>query len=76
MKDIYGEKQYKRESKKMSDEELEPHAAESGKRLFWATPVFDGAFSLKTSTYAGKKGFADSGQIDLYDGRTGEMFDR
>ena len=41
-----------------------------------ATPVFDGAKEHDIEAALDKAGLAHSGQVVLYDGRTGEQFDR
>ena len=41
-----------------------------------ATPVFDGAIEPEINAMLEKAGLEDSGQSTLYDGRTGEAFDR
>jgi DNA-directed RNA polymerase subunit beta len=41
-----------------------------------ATPVFDGAREPDIVTMLGRAGLAASGQVTLFDGRTGEPFDR
>ncbi|MBH1999107.1 MAG: DNA-directed RNA polymerase subunit beta [Sphingomonadaceae bacterium] len=41
-----------------------------------ATPVFDGAREADVSAMLSLAGLATSGQSDLYDGRTGDRFDR
>ena len=41
-----------------------------------ATPVFDGAREKDIVEMLGRAGLASSGQVTLYDGRTGETFDR
>ncbi len=41
-----------------------------------ATPVFDGAHENDINRMLDMAGLPTSGQIDLYDGRTGEKFDR
>jgi len=41
-----------------------------------ATPVFDGAHEEDINQMLDLAGLPTSGQIDLYDGRTGEKFDR
>lgn len=41
-----------------------------------ATPVFDGASGEDINNMLSMAGLPTSGQIDLYDGRTGEKFDR
>ncbi|WP_229428755.1 DNA-directed RNA polymerase subunit beta [Microvirga pudoricolor] len=42
----------------------------------FATPVFDGAKEADIEAMLQKAGFDPSGQVTLYDGRTGEPFDR
>jgi DNA-directed RNA polymerase subunit beta len=49
-------------------------AAEEGVSI--ATPVFDGAVEPISTSCAEDRGFNVSGQSTLYDGRTGEEFDR
>jgi DNA-directed RNA polymerase subunit beta len=41
-----------------------------------ATPVFDGASEEEIKGMLAKAGLPESGQVALYDGRTGEAFDR
>jgi len=41
-----------------------------------ATPVFDGAKEADVNDALRRAGFSESGQSDLYDGRTGEKFSR
>ncbi|MEK6541975.1 MAG: DNA-directed RNA polymerase subunit beta [Pseudomonadota bacterium] len=41
-----------------------------------ATPVFDGAVEADVTEMLTRAGLDPSGQVDLYDGRTGECFDR
>src|SRR3546814_8294233 len=41
-----------------------------------ATPVFDGAREADVSEMLELAGLDSSGQVELYDGRTGEQFDR
>lgn len=42
----------------------------------FATPVFDGATESSITGELARAGFPESGQVGLYDGRTGEKFDR
>lgn len=76
LKDVYGEKQYKREIEKLSDEELDLMIPNLKRGVPMATPVFDGATGDDINMMLEKAGLPTSGQIDLYDGRTGEKFDR
>ena len=57
---------------------LEVHLGLVCKQLGWkiATPVFDGATGDDINMMLEKAGLPTSGQIDMYDGRTGEKFDR
>ena len=41
-----------------------------------ATPVFDGAGESDIEDFLDKADLDPSGQVDLYDGRTGNKFDR
>ncbi len=76
LKDVYGEKQYNREIANMSDEELDLMIPNLKRGVPMATPVFDGATGDDINEMLSKAGLPTSGQIDLYDGRTGEKFDR
>ena len=62
------------------DELDDPSVAELGENLRRgvpiATPVFDGAREKDIVEMLAKAGLAGSGQATLYDGRTGEPFDR
>ncbi|KFG69282.1 DNA-directed RNA polymerase subunit beta [Microvirga sp. BSC39] len=64
------------EIEQASDEEL----AELGNKLRrgvpFATPVFDGAKESDIEVMLQKAGLDPSGQVTLYDGKTGEPFDR
>src|SRR3546814_12919876 len=42
----------------------------------FGTPVFDGAREGDVSAMLERAGLDPSGQVDLYDGRTGDRFDR
>ncbi|AQS41283.1 MAG: DNA-directed RNA polymerase subunit beta [Candidatus Tokpelaia hoelldobleri] len=59
------------------DEESVVRLAEQMKRgVSIATPVFDGANDADINAALEQTGLATSGQVTLYDGRTGEAFDR
>ena len=76
LKEIYGEKQYKKEIATLTeDEKLEMISNLKG-GIPMATPVFDGATGDDINNMLAMAGLPTSGQIDLYDGRTGEKFDR
>jgi len=62
--------------KKMSDDELVDFAHLYKKGVHMATPVFDGASEEEITKLIDIAGFDESGQSVLYDGRTGEPFDK
>ena len=57
---------------------LETHLGWAAERLGFrvATPVFDGAREEEIHEALREAGLPEDGKVDLYDGRTGEMFDR
>ncbi len=57
---------------------LETHLGWAAERLGYrvATPVFDGAREEEIRAALIEAGLPEDGKVDLYDGRTGEMFDR
>jgi DNA-directed RNA polymerase subunit beta len=58
------------------DESILRLAEQSRKGVSIATPVFDGAHEADINRLLVEAGLSDSGQSTLYDGRTGEEFDR
>jgi DNA-directed RNA polymerase subunit beta len=60
----------------MSDDELIKFAAMYRRGVHTATPVFDGATEEEIKEMIEMAGFDTSGQVILYDGRTGEPFDK
>ena len=60
----------------LSDDEIITMAHNLKKGVPMATPVFDGAKEHEIKQLLTLAGIPDSGQMDLYDGRTGEKFDR
>jgi DNA-directed RNA polymerase subunit beta len=56
---------------------LEVHLGLAAKQLGWhiATPVFDGAHEEDIRELLVQAGLEEDGKIQLYDGRTGELFD-
>ena len=58
------------------DDSLVRLAEQSKRGVSIATPVFDGAHEADVSNMLRKAGLDSSGQSVLYDGRTGEAFDR
>ena len=57
---------------------LETHLGWAAQRLGFrvATPVFDGAKEEEIRDALDEAGLPEDGKVDLYDGRTGEKFDR
>ncbi len=75
LKTVYGEK-YHAEIAARSDDEIVEMAGLLKNGVPMATPVFDGAREADVSNMLTLAGLDTSGQSDLYDGRTGDMFDR
>ncbi|MFW6024553.1 MAG: DNA-directed RNA polymerase subunit beta [Dichotomicrobium sp.] len=73
LKEIYGEDET---IKSLSDEELLELGNNLRKGVPVATPVFDGANEAELIDMLRAAGLDASGQVMLYDGRTGEAFDR
>jgi len=61
---------------KYDDESVVRLAEQTKRGVSIATPVFDGAVEKDVNEMLVKAGLHESGQSQLYDGRTGEMFDR
>ncbi|MBR3501401.1 MAG: DNA-directed RNA polymerase subunit beta [Alphaproteobacteria bacterium] len=76
LKEIYGEKQYKQEVADLTQDEKLEMVSNLKNGVPMATPVFDGATGDDINNMLSMAGLPTSGQIDLYDGRTGEKFDR
>ncbi len=76
LKEIYGEKQYKAEIAPLNKAEKMELVSHLKDGIPMATPVFDGATGDDINRMLEMAGLPTSGQIDLYDGRTGEKFDR
>ncbi len=76
MKDIYGEETHKDRIATLEDDELEELATNMSDGIPFTTPVFDGAREADIVEMLEKAGLDGSGQANLIDGRTGEMFDR
>ena len=76
LKDIYGDKNYDFQIADMDDAHLLKMSANLKGGIPIATPVFDGAHQDDIDNMLKKAGLPTSGQVTLYDGRTGEPFDR
>ena len=71
----YGD-EYADEIKARSTDEVIELASNLSVGVPFATPVFDGAREADVSEMLERAGLDRSGQVDLYDGRTGDRFDR
>ena len=61
---------------KLTDEEVLQLARNLREGVPFATPVFDGAAEAEINAMLELAGLPTSGQVQLFDGRTGEAFDR
>ena len=75
LKDVYGE-QYYEDLESRTTEEVVELASNLRNGVPMGTPVFDGAREQDVTDMLLKAGYDRSGQSTLYDGRTGEAFDR
>ena len=75
LKDIYGPN-YDAQIDARSDAEIVEMAGLLKNGVPMGTPVFDGAREADVSAMLAKAGLDTSGQVTLYDGRTGDAFDR
>jgi DNA-directed RNA polymerase subunit beta len=76
LKSIYGKAVYDTEIAELADEEIIELAGNLRNGVPMATPVFDGAREEDINAMLEAAGLATSGQVWLYDGRTGQRFDR
>jgi DNA-directed RNA polymerase subunit beta len=72
----YGDETYEESFAALSDEDLVASAATVTRGVPIATPVFDGAKEADVNDALKRAGFDVSGQSQVYDGRTGEVFAR
>ena len=75
LKDVYGENYYD-DLDSRTNEEVAELAENLRRGVPMGTPVFDGAREGDVTDMLLKAGYDASGQSTLYDGRTGEAFDR
>jgi len=75
LKDVYGE-QYHAEIDALAPDQVVEMAGLLKNGVPMATPVFDGARESDVSAMLTKAGLDTSGQVELFDGRTGDAFDR
>ena len=73
---IYNGQGAEAEIAKLTDEEVLQLARNLKEGVPFATPVFDGASEQEINAMLELAGMPTSGQVTLYDGRTGEPFDR
>ena len=76
LKEIYGEKNYKDDIQSLDDDQVMELAENLRPGVPIATPVFDGAREPDIVEMLDLAGLDSSGQVTLFDGRTGEQFDR
>ncbi|RII29357.1 MAG: DNA-directed RNA polymerase subunit beta [Geobacter sp.] len=74
LKDVYGDKEVSRFVETLSQEELMNVCRRLQRGVPMASPVFEGASEDKIKNMLGKAGFHSSGQVTLFDGRTGDPF--
>ncbi|MCK5779127.1 MAG: DNA-directed RNA polymerase subunit beta, partial [Rhodospirillales bacterium] len=76
LKEVYGEKNYKDDIQSLDDDQVMELANNLRNGVPIATPVFDGAREPDIVEMLDMAGLDNSGQVILFDGRTGEQFDR
>ncbi|OYV87368.1 MAG: DNA-directed RNA polymerase subunit beta, partial [Acidiphilium sp. 21-68-69] len=76
LKSAYGEEIYEQQIASMSEAEVRELCGNIRKGVPIATPVFDGARITDIEDMLAKAGLDVSGQMTVFDGRTGEQFER
>ncbi|WP_374630389.1 DNA-directed RNA polymerase subunit beta [Ferrovibrio sp.] len=76
LKTIYSKEEYQEKIADLSDDQVLELSFNLRRGVPMATPVFDGAHEADINEMLAKAGYAESGQVTLVDGRTGESFDR
>ncbi len=76
LKVIYGDDQYKATVSNLDDDQVLELGENLRKGVPMATPVFDGAHEADINEMLDLAGLSDTGQSTLFDGRTGEPFQR
>tara|TARA_Y100001960_G_scaffold295430_1_gene340038 strand:- start:11 stop:775 length:765 start_codon:yes stop_codon:yes gene_type:complete len=76
LKKIYGDKVYEENIKSLSDKEFDELTSNLSSGIPISTPVFDGASVNDVTNLLELADLPSSGQTTLWDGRTGEQFDR
>ncbi|WP_275802009.1 DNA-directed RNA polymerase subunit beta [Desulfurivibrio dismutans] len=72
---VYSKEEYEQLLAGLSDDDLLDLASRMGTGLHMATPVFDGAREDEIRRLLVEAGLDEIGQLDLYDGLTGEKFE-
>ena len=76
LREIYGKSYYDEIISKLSNKEIAELVQNLSNGVPIATPVFDGANEHQIKELLKYADLPESGQFDLFDGRTGEKFDR
>jgi DNA-directed RNA polymerase subunit beta len=76
LKLVYGDAEFDNRVNTLNDKEIVDMSKNLDRGVPMATPVFDGASEADITDLLIKAGVDSSGQTNLYDGRTGEKFDR
>jgi DNA-directed RNA polymerase subunit beta len=76
IKKIFAKPELKKQISQMDDQDLAKFASFYKDGVFMATPVFDGAKETEIKDLLLEAGLNSSGQTTLYDGRSGEPFDK
>jgi DNA-directed RNA polymerase subunit beta len=76
LKKIYSAQEYDENFKDLSNDELLDRARKYGNGVHIATPVFDGAAEDEIRSLLVEAGVNETGQARLYDGLTGDSFDK
>jgi DNA-directed RNA polymerase subunit beta len=76
IKKIFSQPDLKKQIDKMDDQELISFASFYTDGVFMASPVFDGAKEKEIKDLLLEAGLNTTGQTTLYDGRSGEAFDK
>ena len=76
LKKVYGEKVYEEKIKPLKEKEFEELSLNLSTGIPISTPVFDGASVEDVTKLLKLADLPSSGQTTLWDGRTGEQFDR
>jgi len=74
LKDVYGSKEMNKFLDQLEDEELMNVAGRLERGVPMASPVFEGASEVQVQEMLGKAGFSTTGQVTLFDGKSGEPF--